>query len=179
MKTAVTRERMITFLLQAPLFENLDPDEIQQVLHIVEVRSFQAGDTVFKEGEPGDTWYVLYRGEVEVLTNAKGEAEAEVISILSPPACFGEMAVLDGLPRWASIRASEDSIVLCVSRTAFDELLASGDEVATKLLHQIAILLAHRARLATTKLMKLLQACEVPSVHASIRQMIGEATIRE
>lgn len=177
MKTAVTRERMITFLLQAPMFENLDPDEIQQVLHIIEVRSFQAGDMVFKEGEPGDTWYVLYRGEIEVLTNANGDPE--VISVLSPPACFGEMAVLDGLPRSASIRTTEDSIVLCVPRTAFDELLASGNEVAFKLLHHMAILLAHRARLATTKLMKLLQACEVPSVHASIRQMIGESTIRE
>ncbi len=177
MVASINPERMITFLLQAPMFENLTPVEIQQLLHIIQVRPVTTGEKVFEEGESGDAWYVLYRGELEVVKGSSGSDE--VISVLSPPACFGEMAILDGSPRSATIRAAQESTVLCVPRAAFDQLLEDGNLVAYKLLHQMAIVLAQRERHATTRLMKMLDACEVPVVHASIREMVGEAAIRE
>ncbi len=177
MVASINPERMITFLLQTPMFEHLNPDEIQQLLHIVNALPVSAGENVFEEGEPGDAWYVLYRGELEVVKHSIGGDE--VISVLSPPACFGEMAILDGLPRSATVRAAVDSTILRVPRTAFDQLLEDGDVVAYKLLHKMAIVLAQRERHSTTRLMKMLDACETPMVHASIREMVGEAAIRE
>jgi len=177
MTTAVTRERMITFLLETPMFENLDPLEIVEILHIVEVQLFQASEIIFNEGDPGDAWYVLYKGKTEVIKKS-GSAE-KLISVLGPGACFGEIAILDGLPRSATIRASENSVVFRVPRSAFDALLDNDELVAYKLLYHMAILLAHRQRSVTNRLSKLLIAREATEIHESIEQIIGESSVRE
>jgi len=121
MEAKVTRERLITFLLETPMFEKLVPSEIMEIIHIVEIEQYKAGDIVFREGDAGDAWFVLYRGAVEVLKHgATGEKK---ITELEPQACFGEISVLDGSPRSATIRVTEDSVVFRVSREAFGELL--------------------------------------------------------
>ena len=177
MTTAVTRERMITFLLETPMFENLDPSEIKQVIHIVEVQLFKAGEIIFSEGDTGDSWYVLYRGKAEVLKSS-GVGE-KLISTLGPGSCFGEIAILDGLPRSATIRTADDSVVLHVPRTAFDELLENDDLVAYKLVYHMATLLAQRQRSTTERLSKLLIENEVNEVHEGIKQIVGESSVRE
>jgi len=177
MTTTVNRERMITFLLETPLFENLDPEEIMEVLHIVEVQQYQAGEIVFREGDGGDSWYVLYRGKAEVLKSS--EAGEQLISTLEPGSCFGEIAILDGLPRSATIRVAEDSVVFHVPRTAFDGLLVKDDHVAYKLIYHMATLLAHRQRSTTERLSQLLVENELHEVHASIREIVGESSVRE
>ena len=121
METKITRERLITFLLETPMFENLDPSEIMEIIHIVDIEQFQAGETVFNEGDVGDAWFVLYRGAVEVLKT--GDAGEKKITELGPQACFGEISILDGSPRSATIRATEDSIVFRVTRDSFAELI--------------------------------------------------------
>ena len=177
MTVEVTRERMITFLLETPMFENLDPLEIVEILHIVEVQLFQAGEIVFNEGDPGDAWYILYKGKTEVIK--KSGSDEKLISVLGPGSCFGEIAILDGLPRSATIRASENSVVLRVPRSAFDALLDNDELVAYKLLYHMAILLAHRQRSVTNRLSKLLMARETTEIHESIEKIVGESSVRE
>ena len=142
METKITRERLITFLLETPMFMQLTPLELAEIIHIVKVEKYQAGDIIFREWDAGDAWYVLYKGAVEVLKD--GEAGGTKINQLNPRTCFGEIAVLDGLPRSATIRVTEDSDVFCVTRIDFAKLLDDGHLVAYKLLHQMAILLAER-----------------------------------
>ena len=177
MTTAVTRERMITFLLETPMFENLDPSEIMQVIHIVEVQMYQAGEAVFGEGDSGDSWYVLYKGTADVLKNS--DSGEKLISTLGPGACFGEIAILDGLPRSATVRAAEDSVVFHVPRAAFDGLLEKDDLVAYKLIYHMATLLAQRQRTTTERLSTLLAENEVHEVHAGIKDIVGESSVRE
>ena len=177
MTTAVTRERMITFLLETPMFDHLDPLEITEVLHIVEVQLFQAGEVIFDEGDSGDAWYVLYKGKADVIKKTDGIEK--LISELRPGNCFGEIAILDGLPRSATVRASEDAVAFRVPRSAFDALLDNGELVAYKLIHQMAILLAHRQRSVTNRLSKLLIAHEATEIHEGIEEIIGESSIRE
>ncbi|MEN8206377.1 MAG: cyclic nucleotide-binding domain-containing protein [Pseudomonadota bacterium] len=177
METKVTRERLITFLLETPMFEKLDPSEIMEIIHIVEVEKYQAGDVVFSEGDAGDAWFVLYRGTVEVLKHgATGEKK---ITELGPQACFGEISILDGSPRSATIRATEDAVVFRVPREAFGELLDNGHLVAYKLLHQMAILLAERQRTTTLRLSELLSATGLTEVHEGIMSIVGESSVRE
>lgn len=178
MEAHITPERLITFLLDTPMFDNLDPSEIRQVLHIVETRNLQAGELVFSEGDAGDAWYVLYTGGVEVVKQT-AEGEEDVIATLGPQACFGEISILDGLPRSATIRASGDSVMFRIPRTAFEELIKKEDRVAYKLLYHMAILLAQRQRTTTDTLSKLLHHSEVSDVHEGIRQIVGESSARE
>jgi len=177
MEAKVTRERLITFLLETPMFEKLDPSEIMEIIHIVEVAQYQAGDIVFSEGDAGDAWFVLYRGKVEVLKH--GSTGEKKITELGPQACFGEISILDGSPRSATIRVTEDSVVLRVLREAFGELLENDHLVAYKLLHQMAILLAERQRTTTLRLSELLNATEIMEVHKGIMSIVGESSVRE
>ncbi|MDX1696835.1 MAG: cyclic nucleotide-binding domain-containing protein [Thiohalobacterales bacterium] len=177
MSTKVTREREITFLLETPMFEKLEPSELMEIMHIVEIREYRAGDTVFREGDTGDAWFVLYRGAVDVLKQgATGERK---INALEPKSCFGEIAILDGSPRSATIQTTEDSVVFRVPRDAFGELIDKGHLVAYKLLHEMAVLLATRQRSITTKLSALLDETEIAQVHTGIQDIVGESSVRE
>jgi CRP/FNR family cyclic AMP-dependent transcriptional regulator len=177
METKVTRERLITFLLETPMFEKLDPSEIMEIIHIVEVKQYQAGDIIFRENDAGDAWFVLYRGSVDVLKHgATGEKK---ITALGSQACFGEISILDGSPRSATIRVTEDCVAFRVPRDAFSALVDDNHLVAYKLLHQMAILLAERQRTTTLRLSELLNATEIMEVHKGIMSIVGESSVRE
>ena len=177
METKIMRERLITFLLEAPMFMNLTPLELAEIIHIVKVEKYQAGDIVFKEGDSGDAWFVLYRGAVEVLK--EDEYGDKKINELGPRACFGEMSVLDGLPRSATIRVTEDSEIFRIPRKDFAELLDDKHLIAYKLIQQMAILLSERQRITTVKLTELLRASEIIDIHEGIKSLVGESSTRE
>jgi CRP-like cAMP-binding protein len=177
MEAKVTRERQITFLLETPMFEKLVPSEIMEIIHIVEIESYQAGDIIFREGDTGDAWFVLYRGAVEVLKHG-ATGEKKIIG-LGPQACFGEISILDGSPRSATIHVTEDSVVFRIPRNAFGELMDDDHLVAYKLIHQMAILLAERQRNTTLRLSELLNATAITDVHEGIRSIVGESSVRE
>ena len=173
MSKHLNRERMITFLLETPLFDKLDPTELMEIIHVVEEVEYREGDLIFKEGDPGDAWYVVYRGGVEVLNN--GEKVADIGAM----GCFGEMSILDQLPRSATIRAASDSVLLRVGKAPFDELIKEQHLVAYKLIQQMAILLSERQRNSTAVLSELLKDTNVDEVHAGIRGIVGAASVRE
>src|SRR5262245_7744491 len=105
MDQPISLENVISFLVATPLFGGLDPVERGEIMRIMEVRRLTAGERVFHEGDPGDAWYVIFEGRVRVLkTTPAGQVG---IASLDPGACFGEMAILDGSARSATIEATE------------------------------------------------------------------------
>ena len=177
MEPIINRERMLTFLLETPMFEKLEPSELMEVIHIVEVRQYKAGDIIFSEGEPGDAWFVLYRGTVDVLKH--GLTGEKKITEIPEKACFGEISILDGSPRSATIQAETDAVAFRIPRDAFSALIDSKHLVAYKLLHQMAILLATRQRGTTARLSELLGATSLADVHEGIKGIVGESSVRE
>jgi CRP-like cAMP-binding protein len=177
MEPIINRERMITFLLETPMFEKLEPSEIMEVIDIVEIKHYKAGDTIFHEGEPGDAWFVLYRGTVDVLKH--GLTGEKKITEIPERACFGEISILDGSPRSATIQAETDAVAFRIPRDAFSALVDSNHLVAYKLLHQMAILLATRQRGTTARLSELLGATSLADVHEGIKGIVGESSVRE
>ena len=177
MTTHVTLERLITFLLQTPMFDNLEPAEIKQLVDIVDVKELAAGDTLFKEGAPGDAWYAMYRGRVDVIKDV-GEDQKEIYP-LGKGACFGEIAILDGKPRSATIKAIEDCVVLKISRSDFQTLLDQDHIVAYKLLRNLAINLAQRVRSTTERLSELVQEAESVQSKRRVTQLVGTSYLRD
>ena len=175
MKAHVSRENMITFLLTTPMFENLDPIEIREIIHIVETRKFAPGEVIFEEGSPGDAWYAVYRGEVEVMKES--ESNENRIRSLGEGACFGEIAVLDGSPRSATIRANTETTVLRIPQDQFLSLIEEEHLVAYKLIKQMALMLAAQHRENTEKLSRLLRAEELPEVHDEIKSIVGKTSL--
>lgn len=177
MEAHISRENMITFLLTTPMFEDLEPKEVMEIIHIVEAIKFGPGDTIFSEGDSGDAWYALYSGEVEVLKQS--DSGEKTIKALDPGSCFGEIAVLDGLPRSASIRTTKETTVLRMPQGKFKGLLDSDHIIAYKLIKHMAILLASRQRSNTETLSNLLKANALTDVHEGIKGIVGDSSARE
>ncbi len=110
-----------------PLFSDLPPDAFARVLREMGLCRVRPGATIVREGEPGTSFFVLARGRVGVLREGTGEAP-ERLATLHDGAIFGEMAVLRGSVRGATVVAERDCDLLEFDREA---LRAAADELHT------------------------------------------------
>ncbi|MDR2738346.1 MAG: Crp/Fnr family transcriptional regulator [Treponema sp.] len=99
-------------------------------------RTFQLGEIIFSEFEPGDTFYLIQEGRVE-LVKVIGDVE-KTLDILQPSEMFGEMAILENSPRSATAIALDTVQVLEFNRTNFDILISGNPQIALKLLKTFA-----------------------------------------
>jgi len=128
----------LALLSQCSLLRHLPAEEIEPLLDRVQERKALAGEVVFRTGEPGDALYIVAQGTVEVLHDKTGETLAQ----LGSGQAFGEMALLSGGTRTATVRASVDSHLLAIDKADFDRLLAEDpflNEQVHKLSHVRAI----------------------------------------
>jgi CRP-like cAMP-binding protein len=119
------------------LFQGLNPGEWQSLHRIVQERQFAAGQEIFREGAPGDGVYVIRGGLVEIahLTDLE---EHRVFSRPGPGEIFGEMAVIEDLPRSATATAAKDTRVYFIPRDEMLVLLKSSPGLAFNLLQEIS-----------------------------------------
>ncbi|MDK2126288.1 cyclic nucleotide-binding domain-containing protein [Parachitinimonas caeni] len=122
------------------LFAEFTADEIRQVLNYCKRASFDIGDYIVHQGEPGRSMYVLLAGQVEVVRMI-GDHE-QVLSKLGPGDSFGELALLDYSERTASVRCLAPTVMLTFERKALYQL----PFVAPKLYRNMALLMASRLR---------------------------------
>ena len=94
--------------------------------------SFRKGDIIFCEYEPGDTFYLIQTGRVQIV-RIMGEVEKN-IDILNPTEVFGEMAILEEAPRSATAIALDDVKALEFHRENFEVLMMGNPQIAMKLL---------------------------------------------
>ncbi len=105
-------------LEQAPLLSELPAQEMDLLVTLFEERQVEAGAIIVAEGDPGDAFYVIDSGTVTV---SRGGV---LVSELVAGDCFGEIALLTGGPRTATVSASSDARLLALSATHFREVLA-------------------------------------------------------
>jgi CRP-like cAMP-binding protein len=134
----------IKLLASCDLMRHLPAEEIEQILPCIRDRGLKAGEILFKAGDPGDALYIVARGKVEVLSNGAPGAGASggAIAVLGDGHAFGEMSLLSGGPRTATIRAVEDTDLLEISKEDFDRLVATDHQLADavkRISHQRAI----------------------------------------
>lgn len=142
---SITLEQIINFLLEAPMFGDLDAAQLSEIVHIMQVQCVRDGHVVFREGDPGDAWYVIYDGTLEVHKSEDFLPDRKVAT-LGPRACFGEMAILDHSPRSASVVARGDATVFRFPRKEFEHLLQQDNLAAYKLIYEMAKVLSARSR---------------------------------
>jgi len=99
-------------------------------------RTYQPGEIVFAEYEPGDSFYLIQAGRVKI-TKIVGELE-KTIDILQPPEIFGEMAILEGAPRSATAQSIDTVKVLEFNRANFEVLMLGNPQIALRLLKLFA-----------------------------------------
>ncbi|MEZ4622236.1 MAG: cyclic nucleotide-binding domain-containing protein [Caldilineaceae bacterium] len=89
----------------------------------------QAGETIFEQGEQGDSMYIIVDGEVEAIDGER------VFTHMGERQVFGEMALLDGEPRTATIRATQTTQLLRLDQEPFYELMDDRIEIARGIIH--------------------------------------------
>ena len=133
-----------TFLTQSPLFRNLDEAERAQILIIGQVRTYQADEVIFREGDAGDGLFIVMKGSVRISKrSATGE---EALAVLESPAYFGEMALIDLSPRAADAIANERSELFFIPMKDLRSLIEVHHQMALKILYSLCEVLAQRLR---------------------------------
>lgn len=139
------------------------PEQLAGLAAAIRRIRFTRGETVFRQGEPGESCYVVVRGAARGRVEYKDAARAHEFDI-GPGALFGEMSLVTGLPRTATILAGEEIELLEISRDAFARLLGMRDDIPQIL----AGLVAERAEQNRSMLEKL-QAMESADVGERIK----------
>lgn len=122
-------------LRKSPLFEGLSDEELRQLVDSAEPVSLRAGEALIKQGEPGDTAYVVVSGRFEV-TKQSGQSLIK-IDVRNAGDVLGEMALLSQSPRSATVTAATDCEVLRISKEVFDNLLSTSPSAAMAVLRWV------------------------------------------
>jgi len=131
--TDLSRERFhlyIGFLKNVELLAPLAEYERKKIAEALEEVNFNAGEVIFRQGEEGDTMYIVYSGEVQV-SKLTGEEET-VLATYTAGGYFGERALLKNEARAATARAKTNCQVLKIDRNAFSLLLGPLEEIMLK-----------------------------------------------
>ena len=120
-------------LTKAPIFSQVAPDVLDPVARAATVRRFAPGELLTKEGDDAVAFFVLCGGRAEVV-KSPGEQGERVVGVLEEGDFFGEMALLDGFPRSASVRAVSDCECVVLVRWDFLALVKTRPEVALAIL---------------------------------------------
>ncbi len=116
-------------LSKSQLLRHLPSEAIEPLLEKVQDRQATAGEIVIRHGDPGDSLYIVATGELEVLDD-----QNHGLAKLGPGETFGEMALLTGGTRTATVRANVDSLLLRLSKEDFDALIANDAYLAKQVL---------------------------------------------
>ena len=123
-------------LREQAFFSDLSDAELTIVANVVKKKDFKIGDTIFKESEDGASIYVIKKGEVKACKTAP-DGELFTLTIMKDGDIFGEMAVLDGRPRSATIVAVSDIETYMMEKADFETLVDGNPRIIYKLLKNI------------------------------------------
>src|SRR5436190_3352956 len=121
-----------------PLFQCLSDDQIDNLVKQSDLNHFGRGERVIEEGAEGDSMFILLRGAAEVLVSKNGSAIP--VATLRSGDCFGEMSLLTGEKRSATVRADGDCYVMEISKEVMADVIRDSPEC----LKQLSELLAKR-----------------------------------
>jgi CRP/FNR family transcriptional regulator len=124
-------------LAAVPLFSQLSSEALEELARSTRVRSYPRGHILCHEGDPGDSLIVLESGQLRVSRYSAAGDEA-VLAVVEPPAVVGELALLDGAPRDATVIAQRAVTVRLVPRSVFLDLVKKEPAAVDGLLRALA-----------------------------------------
>ncbi len=117
------------FLRNVYFFRDLKDHEIQRIAELCEETEFRPGDVIVQEGTPGDKFFIVLSGQVEVW-QSYDKGTGDLLAVHGPGHLFGEMALVDEEPRSASVIARTAGHMLSLTREQFHDVLTESPSVA-------------------------------------------------
>jgi len=125
-------DSIVQMLQNTPLWSGLTGQDLGLVAKYAEERNFENGQTIVTKGEPGNGFYMVLSGSVEVRSGG------QTLSKLGPGQFFGEMSIFDNQPRSADVVTVEPSKILVLSANAFKTLVFANPRIALKMLQELS-----------------------------------------
>jgi uncharacterized membrane protein len=141
-RSIALQQMNVETLRHVPLFESLDTEAARELSELLETIDRKAGAILFRAGDQGDAMYLIERGKVRIYVQAKDGHEVTLTELYRGD-FFGEMALLDGKPRSADARVTEDARLAVLSREHFLSFMQSNPNVALEMLTALANRLRH------------------------------------
>ena len=138
-------KEILPFLQNTALFGNIPAVELTAMAADFRPRWFEQGQQIFSEGDPGDSLFLVHSGQVRIFVNSVDGTETSVILVGRPGQTFGELALIDDLPRSASAIAICRTRVLVMARDHFRRHMTHSPQLALNFL----TVLSRRLRYST------------------------------
>jgi len=135
----------LELLRPIPLFTALSAEELGKIAELCETKSWESGEYIFREGEPGNRLFIIVEGGVRISRQIPGAGE-EALAVLKRGALFGEMAVFDKSERSTDAISHGGTTALAISRSEFEMLLEFNRDLAYKVLWAVVRMLSGRLR---------------------------------
>ncbi|MBV9076663.1 MAG: Crp/Fnr family transcriptional regulator [Methylobacteriaceae bacterium] len=132
----MTIDAEVKSLKQVPMFKDIDPTRLKLLAFTSERVSYRAGQRLFVQGDVADAAFVLLEGKVDVVLSDGGNQVK--VAELGQNAILGEMGILSGMPRSATVVASEPSSALRIDRRVFLELLSQFPQMSLAIMRELA-----------------------------------------
>ena len=131
-EVTLAKAKLDAVIASVPLFDSLSKRHLKKVAGLTSTVQYNAGDTVIQEGEPGDSFFVAVSGQAKVVSGGK------TLHRVIPGDHFGEISLLDGRPRSASVVAETPLSLLRLPRSSFLRLVKEDADLARALLASLA-----------------------------------------
>jgi CRP/FNR family cyclic AMP-dependent transcriptional regulator len=128
----VAKVKLEPVLAAVPLFEGLSKRQLKKVASAGELVEYMAGHSVVKEGDEGDSFFILLSGQAKVTVKGR------TVNRTLPGDHFGEISLLDGGPRTASVISETPLTMLLIHRKRFMEILMEDPELTIALMESLA-----------------------------------------
>ena len=121
-----------SFLRSDTVFNSVPPKQIRSIFEKLESTSFEKDETIFEQGQKSDRFYIVRNGEVKVLQETDGKIQ--VLNFIGEGGCFGEIGLLDGTTRTATVIATEPTECLYLGQDDFDFIIDQVSKLKLALL---------------------------------------------
>lgn len=126
-------QRLDRLLLAVPTFQSFSKEELERLIQLGYQIQFASQEIICREDEPGSTFYIILSGSVEVYVNTLQKS----LRTQTTGSFFGELSLLLGIPRTATVRTLEPTVLFAVNQTGFQTLLQEHTGLAETIAHQL------------------------------------------
>jgi len=127
----------LDFLATIPIFEKLSQSDLEVLRSLWRQRTLKPGEILFRKGDVGTSMYIIEEGTIEISVPSETDHKDIRISLLSQGEFFGELSLVDGLPRTAKATATSDSSLLEMKRDDFIQFVTDRPAVAISMISEM------------------------------------------
>lgn len=127
------------------MLQGLSDEDLQKLAGVCEMRQMGEGTTIFLENMPGEALFLIRKGIVRI-SRMFAEGDEKTLVVLGPEDIFGEMAIVDGLPRSATARVAENAELISLKKKDFESFCRQNPELALKIVLNIVRVFSKRVR---------------------------------